>query len=147
MGCVWGVVIGPQEQLLSIVQHFVGWSKKCLGGSRRVLGVPQTPLLGIMGQGAGAGTPWARGLGAPGPKIWDTRRECNYLLSGKLPTIRQATYYQASYLLSGRLSAVMKLATYYQADYLLSGKLPTVRQAISRYETCTQQPHTLHPNV
>ena len=26
-------------------------------------------------------------------------------------------------------------------------KLPTVRQAFSRYETCTQQPHTLHPNV
>ena len=25
----------------------------------------------------------------------------SYLLSGKLPTVRQATYYQASYLLSG----------------------------------------------
>ena len=36
-------------------------------------------------------------LGAPGPKIWDTRGECNYLLSGKLPTVRQATYCQAGY--------------------------------------------------
>ena len=86
------------------------WSKKCLGGSRRVLGVPQTPLLGIMGQGAGAGTPWARGLGAPGRKMQDTHGERNYLLSGKLLTIRQTTYFQANYLLSGRLSAVMKLA-------------------------------------
>ena len=49
--------------------------------------------------------------------------ECNYLLSGKLPTVRQATYSQAklptirqSYLQSGK-------ATYSQA------KLPTVRQS------------------
>ena len=63
---------------------------------------------GTLGPGAGAGTPWARGLGAPGPKMWDTRGDSNYRLSGRLPT---------------------------------------VRQAISRYETCTQHPHTLHPNV
>ena len=59
------------------------------------------------------------------------------------------TYCQPSYLQSGK-------ATYSQA------KLPTVRQAFSRYETCTQQPHTctqtspqtlhpttayMHPNV
>ena len=39
--------------------------------------------------------------------------ECNYLLSGKatycqakIPTVRQATYSQASYLQSGKLSTV-----------------------------------------
>ena len=53
----------------------------------------------------------------------------DYLLSGKatycqakLPTVRQ------SYLLSGKLPTVRQ-ATYCQASYLLSGKLPTVRQA------------------
>ena len=71
---------------------------------------------GPLGSGAGAGTPWARGLGAPGPKMWDTRGARNYLLSGRLPTVRQATYSQASYLQSGK-------ATYSQA------KLPTVRQS------------------
>ena len=68
--------------------------------------------------------------------------ECNHLLSGKLPTVRQS--------------------------YLLSGKLPTVRHAPNRSIDmhpkgirhapkslhrlapnnrilCTQQPHTLHP--
>ena len=83
----------------------------------------------------------------------------------KLPTVRQAfsryetctqqphtctqTFPHTDYLLSGN-------ATYCQA------KLPTVRQAFSHYETstqkphtctqtfpqtCTQHPHTLHPNV
>ena len=61
---------------------------------------------GPLGPGAGAGTPWARGLGAPGPKMWDTRGARNYLLSGRLPTVRQATYCQASYLLSGKLPTV-----------------------------------------
>ena len=37
---------------------------------------------------------------------------------------------------------VEHVTTYCQANYLLSGKLPTVRQAFSRYETCTQLPHT-----
>ena len=54
------------------------------------------------GRTQGPWAPW-------GPYI---RGECNHLLSGKLPTVRQATYYQAS--------------------YLLSGKLPTIRQAFSR---------------
>ena len=39
-----GVVIGPQEQLLSKILFFLEWSKKCLGRSRMVPGVPQTPL-------------------------------------------------------------------------------------------------------
>ena len=87
------------------------------------------------GQGAGAGTPWARGLGAPGPKMWDTRGERNYLLSGRLPTVRQATYCQA------------KLPTVRQATYS-QAKLPTVRQSYLQSgkatysQACTQQPHT-----
>ena len=74
------------------------------------------PGPGPLGPGAGAGTPWARGLGAPGPKMWDTRGERNYLQSGKLPTVRQATYCQA------------KLPTVRQATYC-QAKLPTVRQS------------------
>ena len=74
--------------------------------------------------------------------------ECNYLLSGKLPTVRQATYSQASYLQSGKLPTVRQ-------SYLLSGKatycqakLPTVRQSYLQSgkaaysQACTQQPHT-----
>ena len=66
-------------------------------------------LLHRLGQGPG---PLGQGPGplGPGPKLQDTHGECNYLLSGRLPTVRQTTYCQASYLLSGRLSAVMKLA-------------------------------------
>ena len=59
---------------------------------------------------------YSRGLGAPGPKMWDTRGDSNYLLSGKLPTFKQATYCQASYLLSGKPSAVVRQATYSQAS-------------------------------
>ena len=44
--------------------------------------------------------------------------ECNYLLSGKLPTVRQS--------------------------YLLSGKLPTVRQA-TYSQACTQPSHRHAP--
>ena len=68
-------------------------------------------------------------LGAPGPRCRirvvhvTTYCQASYLLSGKLPTVRQATYCQAklptvrqSYLQSGK-------ATYSQA------KLPTVRQS------------------
>ena len=47
MGCVWGVVIGPQEQLLPKFIFDFGCSKKCLGGSRRVPGVPRTLLKNI----------------------------------------------------------------------------------------------------
>ena len=44
---------------------------------------------------------WARGPWGPlGPRCRIGGR-LYYLLSGKLPTVRQATYYQASYLLSG----------------------------------------------
>ena len=69
-----------------------------------------------MGQGLGP-------LG-PGPKLQDTHGECNYLLSGRLPTVRQTTYCQANYLLS-KLEAV----THGESNYLLSGRPPTVRQA------------------
>ena len=58
-------------------------------------------LIGPWPKGPGPLGPGA--LGAPGPKLQDTHGECNYLLSGKLPTVRQS--------------------------YLLSGKLPTVRHA------------------
>ena len=51
---------------------------------------PMGPIFNTFGPGAGAGTPWARGLGAPGPRLQDTHGECNYLLSGRLPTVRQA---------------------------------------------------------
>ena len=72
----------------------------------------------------------------------------SYLLSGKatycqakLPTVRQATYCQASYLLSGmhpnvaayfapnnriQTTYTVRQATYYQASYLLSGMHPNV---------------------
>ena len=60
-----------------------------------------------------------------------SRYETSYLLSGNLPTVRQAfSRYETSYLQSGRLSAVMKQATYGQAGFQpLWNKLPTVRQA------------------
>ena len=93
------------------------------GRGRDPLG--QGPGPGPLGPGAGAGTPWARGLGAPGPKMWDTRGDSNYLLSGKLPTVRQTTYCQANYLLSGKLPTIRQ-ATYYQTSYLLSGMHPNV---------------------
>ena len=95
-------------------------------------------------------------LGAPGPRCRirvatvTTYCQASYLLSGRLSAVmKQATYCQASYLLSGKPSAVMKLATYCQASYLLSGKpsavmkLATYCQAsLQPYETCTQLPHT-----
>ena len=40
-----------------------------------------------MGQGPG---PLGPGAGAPGPKLQDTHGESNYLLSARLPTVRQA---------------------------------------------------------
>ena len=49
-------------------------------------------------------------------------------MSTRLFHIRQATYYQASYLLSDKPSAVMKLTTYCQASYLLSGKPSAVSE-------------------
>ena len=68
-------------------------------------------------------------LGAPGPRCRirvatvTTYCQASYLLSGKLsPVMKLATYSQASYLQSGKPSAVLKLATYSQASYLLSGK-------------------------
>ena len=95
-----------------------------------------------------------RGLGAPGPKMWDTRGERNYLLSGRLPAVRQATYYQASYLLSGKLPTIRHapkrsriLCTQRpHADYLLSGKLPTIRQA-TYCQTSLQPLWNLLPTV
>ena len=78
--------------------------------------------------GAGAGTPWARGLGAPGPKMWDARGERNYRLSGRLPTVRQ------SYLQSGK-------ATYCRA------KLPAVRHAPNRSIDLHPTTAYLHPRV
>ena len=98
--------------------------QKVSGKVQEGLRSPPDPLNNY-GPGAGAGSPWARGLGAPGPKLQDIRGECNYLLSGRLsavsdlhpttaymhpnvstyrlPTVRQ------SYLLSGRLSAVSEM--------------------------------------
>ena len=91
---------------------------------------------------------WARGWGplgqgpgplGPGPKLQDTHGECNYPLSGRLPTVRQTTNCQANYLLS-------KLEAVTHGDPL-SGSLPTVRQAEGRCRRCTQKPHMLHPEV
>ena len=85
-------------------------------------------------------------LGAPGPKLQDTHGECNYLLSGKLPTVRQTTYCQSL----GPLH-MESLTTYCQAGYLLSGRLSAaVRDAPNNRIhapksfriLCTQQPHT-----
>ena len=66
----------------------------------------------------GAG-PLGPGAGAPGPKLQDTHGECNYLLSGKLPTVRQS--------------------------YLLSGKLPTVRHAPNRSIDMHPKGIDMHP--
>ena len=87
------------------------------------------PIFNTFVPGAGLGTPWARGLEAPGPKQEDTRGECNHLLSGKLPTVRQTTYCQAS--------------------YLLSGMHPTAPYTCTQQpHTCTQEfPYTLHPTT
>ena len=60
-----------------------------------------------MGQGPGPGPLGPGAWGPLGPRcgirVENVTTDCQagYLLSGKLPTIRQATYYQASYLLSG----------------------------------------------
>ena len=43
LGGVRGVVIGPWEQRLLKLFEIVQSGKKCLGGSMRVPGVPQTP--------------------------------------------------------------------------------------------------------
>ena len=112
------------------------WNWSRVPGPDRAKG----PGPGPLGPGAGAGTPWARGLGAPGPKMWDTRGECNHLLSGKLPTVRQATYCQA------KLPTVRQ-ATYCQASYLQSGKLPTVRHAPNRSIDIHPKGIDMHPKV
>ena len=75
-------------------------------------------------------------LGAPGPRC-------------RIRVVQVTTYCQASYLLSGmhpNVAAYFAPNNRIQTTYC-QAKLPTVRQAFSRYETCTQQPHTLHPNV
>ena len=100
MYCLLVLPIGLLYSLLALVDLLTIGVK---------LGMVPGPRPGS-GQGAGVGTPWARGRGrdplgqgpgGPGTKLQDAHGECNYLLSGKLPTVRQATYYQASYLLSG----------------------------------------------
>ena len=75
-------------------------------------------------------------LGAPGPRC-------------RIRVEHVTTYCQASYLLSGmhpNVAAYFAPNNRIQTTYC-QAKLPTVRQAFSLYETCTQQPHTLHPNV
>ena len=67
----------------------------------------------------------------------------------------QTTYCQASYLLSGKPSAVMKLATYCQASYLLSGKPSAVMKlapnsrihAPKRLIDMHPKSAYMHPNV
>ena len=76
-------------------------------------------------------------LGAPGPRCRirvatvTTYCQASYLLSGKLPTVRQAfSRYETSYLLSGKLPTVRQAFSRSQASYLLSGKpSAVVRQA------------------
>ncbi len=74
---------------------------------------------------------WARGPWGPlGPR-------CRI----RVETV--TTYCQASYLLSGKLPTVRQAFSRYETSYLLSGKLPTVRHAPKRSRRlCTQQPHT-----
>ena len=90
------------------------------------------PGPGPFGPGARAGTPWARGPGAPGPKMWDTHGKCIHLLPGKLPTVRQATYCQA------------KLPTVRQATYS-QAKLPTVRHAPNNRIHAPNRAIDMHP--
>ena len=69
-------------------------------------------------------------LGAPGPRC-------------RIRVVHVTTYCQASYLLSGKLPTVRQAFSRYETSYLLSGKLPTVRHAPKRSRRlCTQQPHT-----
>ena len=84
-------------------------------------------------------------LGAPGPRcrirVATVTTYCQagfqpYETCTQLPHTCTQTFPHTDYLLSGK-------ATYYQASYLLSGKLPTVRHAPKRSRIlCTQQPHT-----
>ena len=106
-----------------------------------------TTYIYIMGQGPG---PLGQGAGAPLPKLQDTHGKCNYLLSGRLPTVRQTTYCQANYLLS-KLGAVthgesncLLSGRLLQAGYLLSGRLTAVvKDAPKRPMLCTRKsPHT-----
>ena len=83
-------------------------------------------------------------LGAPGPRC-------------RIRVVTVTTYCQARCLLSGmhpNVAAYFAPNNRIQTTYC-QAKLPTIRQAFSRYETCTQlphtctqtSPHTLHPNV
>ena len=61
--------------------------------------------------------------------------------------MKQATYCQASYLLSGRLSAVMKQATYSQASYLQSGRLSAVMKLAPNFRIHAPKRFRIHaPN-
>ena len=78
-----------------------------------------------MGQGPGPGPLGPGAWGPLGPRCRirvatvTTYCQASYLLSGKLPTVRQAfSRYETSYLQSGKLSAVIKQATYCQAGFL-----------------------------
>ena len=80
---------------------------------------------GPLGPGAGAGSPWARGWGPLGPRcgirVENVTSYCQagYLLSGKLPTVRQSD--------------------------LQSGKLPTVRHAPNNRIHAPNRSIDMHP--
>ena len=78
---------------------------------------PVSPGLGGVGGGGGGRGGWGVQVpGLPGPKPQDTRGECNHLLSGRLPTVRQAISRcqrctQKAYALQPKVSAYMHPAS------------------------------------
>ena len=111
-----------------------------------------------LGQGPGPGPLGPGAWGPLGPRCRirvatvTTYCQASYLLSGKLPTVRQAfSRYETSYLLSGKLPTVRQAFSRSQASYLLSDKPSAVSEMypegidmhprVSAY-FCTQQPHT-----
>ena len=79
---------------------------------------------------------WARGPWGRWAQMWDTRGARNYLLSGKLPTVRQATYYQAGYLLSGMHPNVA-------ADFAPNNRIHAPNRSIDMHPKGID----MHPNV
>ena len=128
-----------------------------------------------MGQGPGPGPLGPGAWGPLGPRCRirvesvTTYCQASYLLSGKLPTIRQAisrirdapkrhilctqtspyTLHPTSAYFAPKRFRIHapKFRIHAPKRFRIQttccqAKLPTVRQAFSRYETCTQQPHT-----
>ena len=101
-------------------------------------------IFNSFGPGAGAGSPWARGLGAPGPKLQDTGFQ-------PLSEMHPITAY-----MHPRVSADMHpTSAYFAPNNRIPCTQPFPHTCTQNPHTCTQkspyrctqQPHTLHPTV